>query len=152
MNKINFNPELWGNHGWVFLQHIALSYPNQPNQETKQNYKDFFYSIKNILPCETCALNYLDHIQKIPIDNYLKNRNTLFSWIIKIHNEVNKITNKKMLNENKIKQYYLSQNKPSFYINPKIKIIGIISCSILILYLIKKILKIKIKIKISYNK
>ena len=150
MNKINFNPELWGNHGWVFLQHVALSYPNQPNKEIKQNYKDFFYSIKNILPCETCALNYLDHIQKIPIDNYLKNRNTLFSWIIKIHNEVNKITNKTMLNENKIKQYYLSQNKPSFYINPKIKIIAAISCSILILYLIKKILK--IKIKISYKK
>jgi len=150
MDKINFNPELWGNHGWVFLQHVALSYPNQPNKEIKQNYKDFFYSIKNILPCETCAMNYLDHIKKIPIDNYLKNRNTLFSWIIKIHNEVNKITNKKMLNENKVKQYYLSQNKPSFHINPKIKIILAISSSILILYLIKKILK--IKIKISYKK
>lgn len=150
MNKINFNPELWGNHGWVFLQHVALSYPNNPTKEIKQNYKDFYYSVKNILPCETCALNYLDHIQKIPIDNYLKNRNTLFSWIIKIHNEVNKITNQKMLNENKIKQHYLNQNKPSFYINPKIKIIAAISCSILILYLIKKILK--IKIKISYKK
>jgi hypothetical protein len=54
-----------------------------------------------------------------------------------------------MLNENKIKQHYLSQNEPGFYINPKIKIIAAISCSILILYLIKKILK--IKIKISYK-
>ena len=149
MNKINFNPELWGNHGWVFLQHVALSYPNQPNKEIKKIYKDFFYSIQKVLPCETCALNYNDHINQIPIDNYLKNRNTLFSWIIKIHNEVNKITNKKMLNENKVKQYYLNQNKPSFYINPKIKIIFAISSSILILYLIKKILKIKIKISFS---
>ena len=49
MNKINFNPKLWGNHAWVFLQHVALSYPDQPNKEIKQNYKDFFYSIKNIL-------------------------------------------------------------------------------------------------------
>jgi len=150
MNKISFNPELWGNHGWVFLQHVALSYPNQPDKQTKQNYRDFFYSIQNILPCDTCSINYKNHIQKIPIDHYLKNSNTLFSWIIKIHNEVNKITNKKMLNENKVKQFYLSQNKPSFYINPKIKIIFVISSSILILYLIKKILK--INIKISYKK
>ena len=119
MNKINFNPELWGNHGWVFLQHIALSYPNQPTKEIKNIYKDFFYSIQKVLPCETCALNYNDHIHKIPIDNYLKNRNTLFSWIIKIHNEVNKIQNKKLLNENKIKQHYLNQNEPSIYINQK---------------------------------
>jgi hypothetical protein len=150
MNKINFNPELWGSHGWTFLQHIALSYPNSPNKEIKQTYKDFFYSIKNILPCESCAMNYTEHITKIPIDNYLKNRDTLFSWIIKMHNEVNKLQNKKLINENKLKQYYMSQNRPSFYINPKIKMIAVISCSILILYLIKKILK--IKIKISYKK
>ena len=150
MNKINFNPNLWGSHGWIFLQHIALSYPNIPDKETKKIYKDFFYSIQKILPCDTCALNYQDHINKIPIDKYLKNRNTLFSWIIKIHNEVNKIQNKKSLNENKIKQHYLNQNKPSFYINPKIKLICAISSCILVLYLIKKILK--IKIKISYQK
>jgi hypothetical protein len=150
MNKISFNPELWGNHGWVFLQHVALSYPNNASNEIKKSYKEFYYSLKDVLPCETCSLNFSDHIEKIPIDEYLKNRNTLFSWIIKIHNEVNKITNKKMLNENDLKEQYLYQNKPSFYINPRIKMIFAISCSILFLYLLKKILK--IKIKISYKK
>jgi len=146
MDKISFNPELWGNHGWVFLQHIALSYPNNASKEIKKSYKDFFYSLQYVLPCETCSLNFADHIEKTPIDGYLKNRDTLFGWIIKIHNEVNKLTNKKILNENDIKEQYLYQNEPSIYINPRIKMIFAISSSIFVLYLIKKILKINIKI------
>jgi hypothetical protein len=150
MDKINFNTKLWGGSGWIFLQYVALSYPNNPSNKIKENYKEFFYSLKNILPCETCSLNFTDHIKKFPIDNYLKNSNTLFSWIIKIHNEVNEITNSKKINEKNLKEYYLYQNQPSIYINPRIKLILGISCSILVLYLIKKILK--ININISYGK
>jgi hypothetical protein len=44
-------PEIWGPHGWKFMHYVALAYPAKPTEEDKKNYKIFFESIQNILPC-----------------------------------------------------------------------------------------------------
>ena len=41
----NINPVLWGKHGWTFLHYITLSYPDNPDEATKQMFKEFFTQI-----------------------------------------------------------------------------------------------------------
>lgn len=144
--KYNFNPYLWGKNGWIFLNYIALSFPKNPTNEEKKMYKDFFYSLQYVLPCESCSNNFKEHIKILPIDNYLKNSDSLYEWIIKIQNLLNTKLNKPLLNEKKLKKKYMNSNKKYFNINDKTKKILIFIGSIFSLFLIKKLLKINIKI------
>ena len=63
------DPEIWGPHAWIFLHSVTIAYPDNPSAQDKKNYKNFFYSLHNILPCQTCAHNYIGHLQKIPLTN-----------------------------------------------------------------------------------
>jgi len=145
--KINFSPYLWGKHGWIFLNHVALSYPTNPTQEEKNIYKNFFSNIHYILPCDSCSLNYVKHYNELPIDNYLDNNDKLFSWVIKMQNKVNKLLNKPLLDEKKIKHIHMNPSKPMSY---KLKIILYIISIFSIIYIINTVLNIK-KINIIYN-
>jgi hypothetical protein len=148
--RLNFSPKFWGIHGWKFLNHIALSFPNNPTPHEKKIFKDFFYSLQHVLPCENCCKNFKEHIKEIPIDNYLKDSHTLFKWVIDIQNILNKKLNKKLLNHEELKKQYYNQGNSYFNLNYKTKVIIFFISSISILYLLKKMLKIKIIIK--YNK
>jgi hypothetical protein len=142
-NKNSFNPELWGSSGWIFLQHVALSYPSNPTNEDKQNYKRFFLSLENILPCQSCSDNFRKHIGKIPINSYLKNNHTLFNWIVQIHNEVNKLQNKKLIDDVKLRNLYINNNNYHpffmFFNNNKMRSIFYFIVAISILFIIKKL-------------
>ena len=98
--KFNFNPNIWGPKAWFFIDTIVLSYPNNPTNENKITYKNFLYQLKNVLPCESCRNHYSNSIKDIPLSSYyLSSRNNLIEWIINIHNKVNIINNKKLLNK-----------------------------------------------------
>lgn len=141
--RINFTPKLWGKHGWIFFNHVALSYPKNPTLEEKQVYKTFFMSIGNILPCEKCSVNYKKHIKELPIDDYLKNKDTLFTWVVKMQNKVNKLLNKKLLDENELKEKHL--NPP--HMSKKMKLILFLISSIGLYLLVTTFMKIEIKVK-----
>jgi len=83
------NPKFWGPHGWIFLHSVTMNYPKEPTNEDKTLYRNFFSSLKRVLPCEKCAYHYKQHINDDPIEPALENRNTLVRWLIKIHNKVN---------------------------------------------------------------
>ena len=105
--KFNFNPNIWGPKAWFFIDTIVLSYPNEPSEEDKEIYKNFLYQLKNVLPCESCRIHFQNSIKDIPLSSfYLSSRNNLIEWIIKIHNKVNIINNKKLLNKSEFIQYY----------------------------------------------
>ena len=87
-------PDIWGPHGWKFMHYISLGYPINPSENDKLNYKNFYYSLQYILPCEKCQINYRKNILENPIDNFLKDRESLTKWVIDIHNKVNLETNK----------------------------------------------------------
>lgn len=95
--KNSIKPKIWGPHGWKFLHYVSLGYPDNPTEEDKRNYKDFFTSLRYVLPCEKCAQNYKHNLAKYPIDNHLHNRDTLFKWAIDVHNEVNEELDKPTL-------------------------------------------------------
>ena len=90
------NPKFWGPHGWIFLHAATMNYPKNPTVEDKTIYRDFFNSLRKVLPCEKCAYHYRQHIVDDPIEPELESRDKLVRWLIKIHNKVNADLGKKL--------------------------------------------------------
>jgi hypothetical protein len=91
-------PTKWGNCGWKFIHSITLNYPENPTNDDKDNYVNFFYSLIYILPCDSCGNNLKNHYKKLPLDEKsLTNRYTLVKWGIDLHNIVNQSIGKKTL-------------------------------------------------------
>ena len=80
------NPNFWGPHAWIFLHTISMNYPKKPTDEDKQTYYQFFKGLEDILPCEKCAYNYSNNLQKHPLEQSLESRDSLIRWLIQIHN------------------------------------------------------------------
>ena len=124
-------PDTWGPHGWKFIHYITLGYPNNPTKSDKIKYKNFFLSLTTVIPCILCRINYEKHLTEYPINNdVLKNKETLITWGIKMHNLVNIENNKKevstkqgikMIKKNddtcKIEKFESSTNKFTNIIN-----------------------------------
>ena len=90
-------PDIWGVHGWKFIHHVALGYPNTPNDNDINNYKFFFLMLGNVLPCHICSDHYNQNLLIHPLTNdVLSNRINLINWTIDMHNEVNKTNGKKI--------------------------------------------------------
>jgi hypothetical protein len=111
------NPRLWGKSSWIFLFYIVESYPDNPTNNNKNIIKNFFESLRYILPCEICRNNYKKDIKNIKLSNfYLKNKNNLRTWLYKIHDLTEKrINGKGMDKSNYIKKY--SNNNSKFALN-----------------------------------
>jgi hypothetical protein len=101
------NPNIWGPHAWIFLHSITLTYPNHPKKEDRDNYKNFFINLGDILPCSVCREHYKAKLTKTPLTNeILDSRDKLVSWLIDVHNAINRDTGKKMLTKNQVMEYY----------------------------------------------
>lgn len=91
--------KIWGPAGWLFLHCVTYGYPLNPENndiqngisvgKTRQNYKDFFLRIGDVLPCKYCRDSYKKFIITDPITPNLNNRNLLTKWLWRIHNRVN---------------------------------------------------------------
>ena len=86
-------PDVWGPHGWKFIHFITLGY----NPKNKNNYKNFFKNMANMLPCSICSNHYREHLKIYPLnDHVLSSRQNFINWGINMHNAVNKDHNKKI--------------------------------------------------------
>mgnify|MGYP003955750091 CR=1 FL=1 len=127
--------KIWGPHAWIFLHSITMAYPENPTEQDKSNFRTFFSSIQDILPCSICKTHYKQHLTENPIQ--LSNRKELVNWLINIHNSVNKLNNKKQYSYNEVINYY-----DQLYNNSSLKYIIIISVIVISTYLlIKKYIK-----------
>ncbi len=99
------HPTYWGPSAWKFLHSVADSYPQHPTDEMKQKSKQFFFLLKDMLPCPSCRMNYERHLMKHPItDETVRTTETLSRWLINIHNEVNMMNNKPIFTYEQIKK------------------------------------------------
>lgn len=87
-------PEVWGPPAWTFLHTITLNYPENPTEEDKKVYGDFFKSLEDILPCSVCRKHYKKNIKENPIN--LESNEGLTKWLVDIHNKVNEYNGKKL--------------------------------------------------------
>ena len=133
-----YNPEVWGPGAWLFLHTISLNYPTNPTYEDKENYKTFFTSLKNVIPCKNCAKHYSENLNNYPIDKSLNSKQDLVKWLIDIHNEVNVKNNKRKYSYDEV------INKYNNLYSPKTNYCMIIIVTLLILfaiYFLRKIIK-----------
>ena len=87
---------IWGPGMWHFLHTMSFNYPEHPTKDDTQHYKDFIISIKDILPCGKCRINFHDFLKKHPLTNkHLKNRETFSKYVYTMHEFVNQNLNKK---------------------------------------------------------
>jgi hypothetical protein len=101
MIKISKNK--WGPIFWYNIHIVALAYPDNPSNEDKQNYKEYYTSIQNILPCSYCRDHYKKNLLDNPLnDNVLSSQQNLVKWTIDLHNVVNKQLNKKIVDYNEM--------------------------------------------------
>ena len=62
----------------------------------KKNYYNFFLSLRHVLPCKYCRLNYIKNIKSIPLNmKTMKTRFTLSKWVYELHEEINTMLGKK---------------------------------------------------------
>lgn len=84
-------PKVWGRYLWTSLHFIALGYPDNPTEEEKLIYKQFYESFWKVIPCFKCGENYQRHLTELPLTaEHLKDNLTLFQWTHKLHNIVNR--------------------------------------------------------------
>ncbi len=91
-------PDKWGPHVWQALHYITLGYPENPTEDQKKKYKNFFVLLKDTLPCSVCANHYGENLKKMPLsDKDLKNKESLVKWLINFHNIVNEMKEKPII-------------------------------------------------------
>jgi len=147
-NRININSDYWGSKGWYFIDTIVLSYPDKPTQSDKDEFFNFFQSIKKVLPCEKCRVHFSEYLYNHPLnDKILSSKEKLIKWILAAHNNVRKMQNKKEITLNEFFDFYIRENKleinkttsevkiiEKFYLPNVTSVVGII-CFFILIYL-----------------
>ncbi len=96
---LHLPPEVWGPFFWQTIHITALGYPTEPTYAHKKAAKEFYESLKILIPCPSCREHYEAHLSKHPITPYLDRRSDLFRWTILMHNEVNTMLGKRTWTE-----------------------------------------------------
>jgi len=91
---MGIEPQLFGPALWGAIHYIALGAPVTLDSNQQLQYKNFYMSLSQVIPCYTCKQHFLEILNKYPIDNHLSNKDTLFNWTVIVHNAVNKQLNK----------------------------------------------------------
>ena len=58
---------VWGPSMWHTLHIISFNYPVNPTKEDKKNYKEFVLSLKHVLPCKYCRINFKKNLKSLPL-------------------------------------------------------------------------------------
>jgi FAD-linked sulfhydryl oxidase len=82
------DPKVWGPALWKFLHSMAANYPQKPNPQYRASSRQFFYSLRHLLPCETCRVHYSALLSRRQPQT--ESAHALQEWVLWLHNEVNR--------------------------------------------------------------
>jgi hypothetical protein len=86
---------VWGPGTWHFLHTMSFNYPVNPTSEDKAHYRDFIYSLYNVLPCGKCRKNLRRNLTELPLQmRHMASRDTFSKYIYKLHEKVNRMLGK----------------------------------------------------------
>lgn len=81
---------------WKSIHNVALlEYPENPSEDDKTYYMNYYKDFWKVIPCLKCSVNYRKNWEELPITSYLESRTQLFEWTVLLHNIVNKELGKK---------------------------------------------------------
>jgi hypothetical protein len=131
----------WGPSAWLFLHSVSFQYPENPTDQEKNNYKIFFESLQNILPCPNCREHYQKNLKENPMN--LESRESLIKWVIDLHNLVNQKNSKKEYSYDEVKDLYQSKYNYSIKENESVEsnmkfVLILILMILIIFYFLKK--------------
>ncbi len=103
----------WKQTTWYVFHKFSLEFI----PENIEHYKNFFNSFKIILPCEICLNHYNIQLNRQGLTlNENLNKEKIFDWTVKLHNNVNAMHKKKVWNEIEAKNYYTNLNVDANYV------------------------------------
>lgn len=76
------DPSIWGAGAWHLLHRVST------RKHDRVTSKEFYMSLKDILPCRSCRANIQKHVAKLPFP-VGKNKGKVAEWVYGIHNLVN---------------------------------------------------------------
>lgn len=117
------DPKLWGPHFWFILHLISFNYPDNPSTPDKDNYKRFYESVGDILPCSLCKRHYKNYISQFPISIHLDSRIDLITWVIQVHNFVNQSLNKPIYTVKNVLDIYANLEVVSPFVKLNVNVI-----------------------------
>lgn len=87
---------VWGPSLWHYMHTMSFNYPVNPTNVQKKYHKQFIMSLKYVLPCKYCRMNFRKNLKAVPItDTVLKNRDNFSKWMYDLHEHINTMLNKK---------------------------------------------------------
>jgi FAD-linked sulfhydryl oxidase len=110
---MGYSPSLWGREGWHLIHYITLNYPQNPTDQDKKLYQQFFEFLPQVLPCPFCGNHFIENMAKNPIR--LENTRSLFEWGVDMHNAVNESNGMRLLSyEEALEQINLNSSRGRF--------------------------------------
>lgn len=95
--------DFWGPAQWTALHCYAITY----TPEQAPAFIAYVNALTHILPCPICREHLIIHLSRIPIKNYLTNRESIFYWTYLLHDAVNRTLGKVSPPYHIVRQYYL---------------------------------------------
>lgn len=93
INNKGLITKIWGPALWETLHIITFGYSINPTNEEREQYKQFFLNLGNIIPCKMCRESYMELIISnegtILTDIVFQNKETLTKWLYNLHNTIN---------------------------------------------------------------
>lgn len=108
--------EKWGPDFWGLLHLISINYPNNPNEIDKKKICNMIKVIPYAVPCSKCSKHFQDNLRKCPLDYLdISSKNNFVTWIVNLHNVVNKSLNKKIFSQNEAQNYINLLSNESYF-------------------------------------
>ena len=106
MNSYKVDQPTWGTTMWYFLHTFANNINNEKYNDISYQLINTIQTIGNNLPCYSCTQHAIKYFSDniLSIDT-IKTSNELKLYLFNFHNNVNKDTGKKILNENILEKY-----------------------------------------------
>ena len=114
--------KVWGPHYWFFMQTMALTYPDFPNDVIKRKYYDFFSNLPLFIPDEKMGKEFSNMLDKYPVTPYLSSKDSLVRWVVFIHNKYNEMTGKDEISiDEAMNRYYELYMPKPVYLHQELK-------------------------------
>lgn len=101
------DPKLWGPHLWMYLHYSAANYPEFPTPIEVHDMTTWLRTMYVTIPCATCSQHYREYIDSTPdLPRICSSRDTLFKYLVDLHNKVNERHHKSTMSYEEAYQLY----------------------------------------------